>query len=101
MEVSIGVQFLFAEQKDDSEWGARNCSYTGAMVGFWKVEVSIGIRFLFASQKVDSDSEDESVQILRNSLRTEDRGYKYKRLQFGAFYICSITLIIQQRFDHA
>jgi len=38
MEVSIGEQFLFAAQKDDSESGEKNCSYAGAMVGFgrWK-----------------------------------------------------------------
>ncbi|WP_313514094.1 hypothetical protein [Sphingobacterium sp.] len=50
MKVSIGVQFLFAAQKDDSDSEERricshkknvilnrrlrNCSYVGAMVGF-------------------------------------------------------------------
>ncbi|WP_313191238.1 hypothetical protein [Sphingobacterium sp.] len=60
--VSIGVRFLFASQKDDSESeDERNCSYAGAMVGFWKKKVSIGVQFLFASQKDDSESGEQGI----------------------------------------
>ncbi|WP_313514092.1 hypothetical protein [Sphingobacterium sp.] len=94
--MSIGVQFLFASQKDDSEREKqgisshlkknvilnrrlRNCSYAGAKVGFWKVEVSIGVQFLFAAQKDDRDSEEQGTVRMLEQWLVLEVGSKYWR----------------------